>query len=507
VSTVADTARLAGVRRIRARTAALPRPTLPLFAGIVALAALLFLVDLGRSSFFIDEMFSYNVSSHSLSDVADGVQYGEVTPPLYYYLLYGWIRLTGADSEAMLRLPSALAGIAFVAAVAWVGTVVGGRRAGFVAGLLAALSPLTLQYAQEVRSYIFAMLFVALAVGAAIRLSQSPRSLRWLAAAMLASALALACNYTAGFVTFPLALWLLFQRDVPRPRRLAFAAATALPILVFAPLLLDQMGAGHHSGTDEYARITSLGLVRLVGTPFDGRAQIGVSAGIEIGLIAVVDAVALLALSDRLRHIRGRWALVGGAVIPVLFVILYSAVVHPSALTRYTAVAAPLMLVALGIAITHLDRLVATGLAAAALVACTVGLVASKLPTGQFPDSRQALTVAGQHWRTGDAMLQLNYLGFAESLDYYIDRLVPPSSRGSVFAYDSLTTAFTRPDVQKAVRQRRRLWLITAPPLWMDSAKAQLAGAGYKIRSQRTFTGQVDTQVVLAVPLRRFATH
>ena len=507
MSTVADAPRLAPVSAIRTRRALLREPPLALFGGIVALAAVLFLVDLGRSSFFIDEIFSYNVSAHSLADVHDGVLFGEVTPPLYYYLLYGWIRIAGAHSEAVLRLPSAFAGIAFVAATAWAGTVIGGRRAGLVAGVLAALSPLTLQYAQEVRSYIFAMLAVALAVGSAVRLAQRPSSVRWLVAAMAASALALAFNYTAGFVTFPLALWLLLQRQVALPRRLAVAAATVLPILVFAPLLMDQMAAGHHSGTDAYARITSLGLVRLVGTPFDGRSQVGVTAGLEIGLFAVVDAVALLALSERLRFVRGRWALVMGSALPVAFVILYSAFVHPSALTRYTAAAAPVMLVALGVVITHTDRLVATLLAAAALFGCCVGLVASKLPTGQFPDSRQALTVAGRHWQDGDALIQLNYLGFAQSLDYYIQRLLPASSRGSVFAYDSLTTALVMPPVQKAVHARRRLWLVTAPALSLPEARAELDGVGYRLRSVHTYSGQVDAQVALAVPLRRFATH
>jgi hypothetical protein len=267
------------------------------------------------------------------------------------------------------------------------------------------------------------------------------------------------------------------------------------------------MAAGHHSGADEYARITSLGLVRLVATPFDGRSQIGVSGALELGLVAVVDALALLALSDRMRRVPGRWALLLGATAPVAFVILYSAVVHPAALTRYTAAAAPLMIVAIAVAITHLDRLVATALAALALLACTVGVVASKLPTGQFPDSRSALTVASEQWRPGDTLVQLNYLGFAMSLDYYIHRLIPASGWDDVQAYDSLTTAVSRPEFQKAARERRRVWLVTAPPLWMGEARAQLEGAGYRIRSQRTFTGQVDAQVVLAVPAKRFATR
>ncbi len=91
------------------------------------------------------------------------------------------------------------------------------------------------------------------------------------------------------------------------------------------------------------------------------------------------------------------------------------------------------------------------------------------------------------------------------SLDYYIHRMIPRSGWDDVHAYDSLTTALSRPELQKAARERRRLWMVTAPPLYMDEARLQLEGAGYRIRRQRTFTGQVDAQVVLAVPVKRFA--
>ena len=50
--------------------------------------------------------------------------------------------------------------IALIGAVSWLGTLVAERRTGVLAGLLTALSPLVLQYAQEVRAYVFVMLGV-----------------------------------------------------------------------------------------------------------------------------------------------------------------------------------------------------------------------------------------------------------------------------------------------------------------------------------------------------------
>ena len=492
-----EAARAGGLRALPVAARERPRAT---FAAICALAAAVFLVDLGRSSFFIDEIFSFNASASGFSDIAREVRSAEVAPPAYYYLLHAWIVLTGADTETMLRLPSALAGVAFVGAVAWLGTIIGGRRAGVIAGVLAALSPLTLQYAQEVRSYIFAMLAVALALAAAVRLSQEPERRRWLVLGMASSAAALALNYTSGFVTFPLALWLLFQTNVTLPRRLAFAAATGLPILVFLPLILDQMGAGHHAGTDAYARITGLGLVRLLGTPFDGRPREDVSASLEIGLVVIIDALALLAFADPLRRLPARWLVVFGAVIPVAFVIAYSAFVHPAAISRYTAVAAPLMLVAVGLAVAHSGRVLAFLLGGAALLASVLGLVVSKSAVGQWPDSRGALQAAGDRWRSGDGLIHLEYLGFTNALDYYTDRLLPSSSQGRIFAATSLPAALRTSEVQRMVRERKRLWLVSEPPLGMPDVERRLQAVGYRVKDERSYEGQIDVGLVLAQP-------
>jgi mannosyltransferase len=464
------------------------------YAAVVALGAVVILAGLGRSSFFIDEIFSWNASDHGLSGIADAVQGQEVTPPLYYLILHGWIVLTGAESEFMLRLPSALAGIALVGAVAWLGTVVAGRRTGVIAGLLTALSPLVLQYAQEVRAYVFVMLAVTVAAAAVVRLSQEPERRRWLWLAIGATVTAVLLHYTAVLVLFPLSVWLLRERQVSLRARLAVSAAMILPFLALVPLLLIQLGAGHHNAqADAYARITPVGLLRLFSTPFDGRALADMTVSYELGFLALVDAVALLALADRFRHLRTRWMLVGACVLPLIAILVVSAFLQPLALTRYTAVAAPFMLVALGIVVLRVPRGIGVALLVLAITAGAIGVGAAQTPAGQWPDVRSAMRETADQWRPGDVVIGLENLAFNDSMTYY-DREMPagaPDSMGFFSAYD----AFNSAEVSQALAEGNRVWVVSSPPTDPTALRTAAGQQGAVVRAEQQYGGSYPVQV------------
>src|SRR5262245_42333986 len=71
--------------------------------------------------------------------------------PLYFLVLWLWIRL--GDSVAMLRLPSALMGAGTIPLVYLIGQRLFTPRAGLIAALLVAVSPLHLNHSQEIRMY------------------------------------------------------------------------------------------------------------------------------------------------------------------------------------------------------------------------------------------------------------------------------------------------------------------------------------------------------------------
>ncbi len=484
------------------RAAALPRDRpwlLPLL--VVLAAAALFSLHLGNASLFIDEVYSWRASRGSLVDLVDAVRYGEVTPPLYYLVLRAWMQVTGGDAEWLLRLPSVLAGVALVGAVHWLGRLVAGRTCGLIACSLAAISPLVLMYSQQVRAYVWVMLAVAIAVAAAIEATRG-RSSRWLAVAGAACACAILLHYTALLVLVPLAAWLWLQPEFGVRTRLAFVAAAGIPLAALVPLLMFQTSQGHQGAAGLYASLTTFNALRVVGTPFDGRASGGLVLWREIGAVVVIDAIALLALLERYRAVTARWLIVACGAFPLAAVCLLGAVGQPTAMTRYTAVAAPFIFVAIGVVAAHSHRVLATILLAGALAASGAGLVTSQRVSGQNPDTRGVLTAVAADIRAGDAVLSVGLLGFDNSLLYYGERLLPAGSR-EISAYPTLDVALRDPRILDVAGASGALWIVAQGPLSRAQLDGALAGIDYTVRSARVFEGNAPVQLVRAEWSRR----
>lgn len=475
-----------------------PRWLLP--ALLVLLAATLF-VHLGQSSLFIDEVYSWRASRGSLADLTDALRYSEVTPPLYYLILHAWMQVAGGDSETLLRIPSVLAGIGLVGAVTWLGSLVAGRSAGLIAGALTALSPIVLLYSQQVRAYVWVMLAVTIAVAAAIQATRD-RSWRWLLGAALAAACAVLLHYTALLVLIPLAGWLWLQAELDVRWRVAFLAAIAAPLAAVAPLAWTQLQQGHHEASDTYASLTTINALRLAGTPFDGRATGGLVLWREIAAVVVIDALALLAFADRLRGVRARWLMVMCGAVPLAAVGIASALGQPVALTRYTAVAAPFILVALGVVAMRVHRALTAVLLACALGVSGAAIYAAQQPSGQNPDTRAAMTAVGAGWRTGDVVAGLGLLGFDGSLSYYGEKLLPPGSR-DVAAFPSLAAAVDSPEIFDAAVDEKRLWFLADPVMSAAHMRAVLARLEYRVASSKVFDGNAPVQLIRAERIAR----
>ncbi len=126
-----------------------------LVAAVLLLAAVLRHLLLGSKSYWLDEAFSVSIASKPFATLwqRSGVV-PEPHPPLYYTMLYGWVRLAGT-SEAAVRLPSALISVTNVALLYALGRRLCDRRVGLTAAALLAVSPLAVWYGQEARMYAF----------------------------------------------------------------------------------------------------------------------------------------------------------------------------------------------------------------------------------------------------------------------------------------------------------------------------------------------------------------
>lgn len=144
---------------------------LPLAVFLLGLAARLH--GIGAMPYWLDEVTTVHRSSLPLhAMVRDSLQFHHL--PSYFWItsLFGHYGM----GESVLRLPSALFGGASGAVVFLVARALGGWRAGLVAGLLLALSPLQVQYGQEARSYTFVMLMMAIGLLGLVQIAQDPRA-------------------------------------------------------------------------------------------------------------------------------------------------------------------------------------------------------------------------------------------------------------------------------------------------------------------------------------------
>jgi predicted membrane-bound mannosyltransferase len=133
------------------------------------LAARLYGID--AKPFWMDEITTLQRASLPLRQViADSLSFHHLPA---YFLVVSWLKLIGA-SEAVLRLPSAVFGALTGAVVCGIGRTLAGLRAGVLAGLLVALSPLQVQYGQEARSYALVICLIAVALWGLVALAQDP---------------------------------------------------------------------------------------------------------------------------------------------------------------------------------------------------------------------------------------------------------------------------------------------------------------------------------------------
>ncbi len=173
VSPSAQEPRVTIWERAKAGLAAQPaaRVTLALFClvSIVGFIARFYGID--YMPFWLDEVTTVNRSSLPFWDmVTDSLSNHHL--PSYFALVsfFGRYGMT----ELVLRLPSAFFGAASCGVLFLIGRALGGWRAGLVAGVLLALSPLQVQYGQEARSYTFVILMMAIGLLGFVHLARDP---------------------------------------------------------------------------------------------------------------------------------------------------------------------------------------------------------------------------------------------------------------------------------------------------------------------------------------------
>lgn len=200
---------------------------------VVAVGAVAGFAFLGRSSFFLDETVSTTLADASWRRFAQVVTHREVNMALYYVILRGWVHV--GQSEVAVRSLSVLASLGALAIIVLVARRLFGGRAGLICGLLFAVDPLVVEFAQDARGYALSVLLVIAASLAFVKGVKTGGGWVTWATYVITSALAAYVNLWAAFVPLGFAASLFFLPKGTFPWR-RFVVTFGSLVVVLAPL-------------------------------------------------------------------------------------------------------------------------------------------------------------------------------------------------------------------------------------------------------------------------------
>jgi len=352
----------------------------------VAVVALLVAVGvafrfLTTSPLWLDEALSVNIASLPLGDIGDALR-RDGHPPLYYWLLHGWMEVFGTGDAAVRALSGVFGLLSLPLAYE-----AGRRRAGHAAGLLVlaltAITPWCVRYATEARMYSLVLTVVFAGWLLADDLLHRPSRLRWVALAVVTGG-ALLSHYWAihlGIASVLLLAWTWWRAGrgdgsgLPDRRgvvRVTTAlAAGALLFLPWVPAFLDQLAkTGTPWGAAGRPTAAATELLGALG----GGARYAEAVLFGVGFYVLV-LLSLALLPDGRRRAVLDFATVPGVRGEVSLGLLAAAVGTGAGMlteaafqARYAAAFLPLLLIAAGVGLSRLPAPWPRAIAGGALV-------------------------------------------------------------------------------------------------------------------------------------------
>ena len=352
--------------------------------GGLALAAIGFRF-VTRSPLWLDEALSVNIARLPLGDIPEALRH-DGHPPLYYFLLHGWMELFG-EGDVAVRALSGLFGVALFPLMWVAGRRLAGRQGAWSAVLVLALSPYAVRYSTETRMYSLVMVLGLTAWLVGTDALRRPTMGRLAGLALLCAGLLWTHYWAMWFVG---AATLALVGRAVRARRtghtdelrstlrvLAAIAAGGVLFLPWVPSLLYQSA---HTGTpwagpEQPAEVVAQSLSDLGGGPSGDSVLLGV-------LLLVLILLALFGRSVDARHVELDLAtqpdarpilLIVSLTMAIAMVVSYAT--GSAFASRYLAIIVPLILLAVALGLTRLGDGVAFRLVVGALL--VLGLLGS----------------------------------------------------------------------------------------------------------------------------------
>jgi hypothetical protein len=199
------------------------------------------------SALWLDEAQTVAIAGLPMGDIAEGLRH-DGAPPLFYFLLHGWMEIFG-DGDLSVRFLPGLFGVAALPLAWMAGRRLGGTSVGWAAVILLAASPFAVRYATEARMYSLLVVLVLVGYLAVTELLERPRSRRATMAVGVATGALLLTHYWSFYLLLVTGVTLIaVARRGPAPARdgarrgLVAMAAGSLAFVPWVPSFLYQLG-------------------------------------------------------------------------------------------------------------------------------------------------------------------------------------------------------------------------------------------------------------------------
>jgi len=378
---------------------------LPMATGL-----LLRLPGLEGRPIWYDEAFSILLAARPFAQVLSGTA-ADTMPPAYYLSLGVWRSFGQAIWQQ--RLLNVVLGVALVGLVYLFGRHLHGRTAAGWAAMLAAISPLLVYHAQELRMYTLLTLSLTGCAYFFLLVRDRRRAgIAWIGV-ILAGTTALYTHNLAVFSILALDAFLLLRREWSNLARLV--VAQVVMIVLFLPWL--QFVPGQIQKIQEAFWTPRPGLLEVVQALVTFHASLPLSSWVLIVGVTASLLAAVLTGYIAVRRLQPGWQtwfLICLTVVPPVLLFLASYIMRPVFVPRAFLLSLVGYLLLAGRALAEVrPRQVAWILAGAFVTAGAVGL-AAELTHRTFPRSpfREAAAFLAATADDGDLILHSNKLSF-----------------------------------------------------------------------------------------------
>lgn len=438
----------------------------------------------------------------------------DVHPPLYYLTLRAYADVLGVtQGEFTLRYLSVLLGLVSAALVYALGAAIGGRWTGVLAAALLVIARANIDIARDTRMHMMAMLWVTLALWAAVRWFKQPDKPRWLmvyAGGMLGALFTFYLTGMALIVTNVAFIVWWWQRRRPIRPLIQWGVTHVAVMLVFIPwglytygLLLRGPSPAPMLSPLVYIQFYVISLA--LGFPTYSESYIPIYAAV----LLVMGAGAWLMI----RRTRGTAdarvpLLMAGVTVPLVVVLMASLPFHglarPVAARYFLSLSAAFYVLAAWSIVLLMRQRRAWGGVALVIVfgAALYGLLPALHDSARrdlFVSISQTLEA---HRVDGDALVLNNDKTWPPLAAKY-----PDATRHDI-PYASTITADSAPDILRPIwRASEAVWLITTPEsLVSDPTQALAAWLESRAVESRHWTFNEYALAVYARTPQRAAT-